>query len=56
MLGVPWDNMRVAATLLYEVHVTRVAVAHLKLRYTLTTGGLVMLHKKELHTYTSLYS
>lgn len=48
--------MRVAATLLHEVHVTRVAVAHLKLSYALTTGGLVMLHKKELHTYTSLYN
>ena len=50
--------MRVAATLLYEVHVTRVAAAHLNLgyNYALTTGGLVMLHKKELHTYTSLYN
>ena len=48
--------MRVAATLLYEVHVRRVAAAHLNLGYALTTGGLVMLHKKELHTYTSLYN
>ena len=55
-MGVPWDNMRVAATLLYEVHVRRVAAAHLNLGYALTTGGLVMLHKKELHTYTSLYN
>ena len=55
-MGVPWDNMRVAATLLYEVYVRRVAAAHLNLGYALTTGGLVMLHKKELHTYTSLYN